>query len=1216
MGVGWVRRGLRARQDRCCAIDGRRGNVAAAHGGPSPTRQILAARTVLLFAVLFCVSLAQAGGAATASAKGRGYSLTPSTTTPYTPCPPGGRMIECNIVIDPHAVKTSAGYQLPGGGPLFEGGGELGGYDPANLQSAYDIPTSGGSGETVALIDAYGYKEAEADLAKYREKYGLAACTKASGCFKKVNEKGEEKNYPAEGGELEKDWSLESALDVDMVSAACPGCHIMLVEATTQEPKDTAAAAEEAATLGATEISNSYGYPENNETWCPAKKGCAEYLSSYKHTGIPVTVSAGDSAYDNSVGAPSWPATSPNVIAVGGTNLNKSSNSRGWNETVWNDSGSGCSLYETKPAWQFDTGCSKRTDNDVSAVASPETPVSVYNTPYTGGWVNVGGTSASAPLVAAIEAHANSATKTAGAEAFYKHPGMLYDVVSGSNGTCTPPSEDAYLCRGEIGYDGPTGWGTPNGVFHVSGWFTHAIPNLVGKRDARNVALTSVSCVSSASCMAAGHYLGASGSETALVEHWNGSEWSQVEIPTPGSAKSSTLSSISCLKVALFLEIVEECDAVGHYVNSSGVEVAFAEEWDHEGSRVWVIKAVAVPAEAKSSALSGVSCGEKICLGVGRYVNSAGKELTLVDKAGVGEWALVETPLPAEAKSAAFLGVSCLKEYEDCDVVGHYVSSAGTETILADVLLLGKWTLQSPLVPAEAKSSSLSSVSCVASCSVAGHYVNAAGKEVTLVEYWNLEKWVIQESPNPAGAKSAKLSGLSCQGPETCTAVGSYVNSGTVEVTLAETFTKTGKKWELQESPNPAEAKSSGLAGISCASAEACTAAGHYVNSLGSELTLGEVFTSTEKKWAIQTTVNPKEATGNLAGASCSATEACTAVGHYLNDPGTELTLAERWNGKEWSLQETPNPSGAKGSTLASVSCAGAEACTAVGHYVNSSSKEVTLGEVWSSKKWTVQEPPNPAEAKASSLSGVSCTAAEACTAVGHYVTSGGVEETLAEVFTSTAKKWAIQESPNPAGAKASSLSGVSCTAAEACTAVGHYVTSGGVEETLAEVFTSTAKKWAIQESPNPAGAKSAALAGVSCTAAEACTTVGHYVTSGGVEETLAEVFTSAAKKWAIQESPNPTGAKSAALSGLSCTAAEECTAVGHYVTSGGVEGTLAEAITSAGKKWAIQETPNSEGAQASSLSGVSCKTASVCTAAGHATEGSGTETALVEEHA
>jgi streptogramin lyase len=436
----------------------------------------LACLAVLAAALLGCVvpqvASAESGlstglGASTepgASAEPE-VSLTPSTTKPYTLCPPGGRMIECNLIIDPPPVETSAGLALPGGGPLLEGGGEKGGFDPENLQAAYKIPTSGGSEETVALVDAYGYKAAESDLAKYRAKYKLAACTKASGCFKQVNEKGEEKNYPAEGGGLEVEWSLETALDMDMVSAACPNCKIMLVEATTQGPADTGASAEEAAKLKASEISNSYGYPENNETWCPSKNGCKEYLSDYNHAGIPVTVSSGDSGYDDGVGAPSWPAASPNVIAVGGTSLKKAEGSRGWSETVWSGSGSGCSLYEAKPTWQTDKGCTKRTDNDVAAVASPSTPVSIYNTPYAGGWFNVGGTSVSSPFVAGVEAHATSATKKLAADAFYKKPSMLFDVTSGSNGTCTPPAENEYLCTAKVGYDGPTGWGTPDGVF-------------------------------------------------------------------------------------------------------------------------------------------------------------------------------------------------------------------------------------------------------------------------------------------------------------------------------------------------------------------------------------------------------------------------------------------------------------------------------------------------------------------------------------------------------------------------------------------------------------------------------------------------------------------------------------------------------------------------------------------------------------------------------
>jgi Subtilase family len=445
----------------------------------APKRNLgrLACLMVLAAALLAC-GLPQAASAETGIGTGLGastepeISLTPSTTKPYTLCPPGGVMIECNIVIEPPAVATPSGYRPPSGGPLLEGGGFEGGWDAENLQSAYKIPTSGGSGETVALVDAYGYSDAESDLKEYRKVNKLSACEKENGCFKKVNEKGEEANYPTEGGTLEKDWSVEQALDVDMVSAACPSCKILLVEATTQNLTDTAASVEEAARLSATEISNSYGYPES--AYCPEKTGCSEYRAAYDHPGTPVTVSAGDSGYDNddgpTPGSPNWPAVSPNVIAVGGTELEKAVNSRGWKEKVWPDSGSGCSRYDPKPSWQTDKGCTKRTDNDVAAVA---THISVYNTPGTPAekehehWLNVAGTSVSSPLIAGIEAHATKATKALGADAFYKKPSMLFHISEGSNGECgTAESETWYLCHAtKEGYSGPTGWGTPDGVF-------------------------------------------------------------------------------------------------------------------------------------------------------------------------------------------------------------------------------------------------------------------------------------------------------------------------------------------------------------------------------------------------------------------------------------------------------------------------------------------------------------------------------------------------------------------------------------------------------------------------------------------------------------------------------------------------------------------------------------------------------------------------------
>jgi len=437
-------------------------------------------RAPIVAALLVALALTPAVPAAAASPGARGSSgpkldrralsgepgiaLAASTTRPHYACPAGA----CEAIIDPPPVRVSAGFALPKGGPLLEGSGEKGGYDPQDLQSAYKIPTSGGSTQTIALIDAFGYGAAESDLAKYRSRYGLEPCTKADGCFGKVNESGEEANYPPE--EVETGWQAETALDLDMASAACPHCHILLVEASTELAADTGASVNTAASLGATEISNSYGYPEEYEPWC-GKTGCAQYSVDYDHPGVVVTASAGDSGYDdqyNHLASPNFPATSPYVVAVGGTSLQRAANPRGWSEEVWNEpereigTGSGCSKFESKPVWQTDPACAKRTDNDVSTDAACNSAVSVYST-YFSGWENLCGTSASSPLVAGIAAHESEAERSLGADAFYQDPSSLADVTVGSNGTCTPPAEDAYFCQAAVGYDGPTGLGTPQG---------------------------------------------------------------------------------------------------------------------------------------------------------------------------------------------------------------------------------------------------------------------------------------------------------------------------------------------------------------------------------------------------------------------------------------------------------------------------------------------------------------------------------------------------------------------------------------------------------------------------------------------------------------------------------------------------------------------------------------------------------------------------------
>ena len=330
------------------------------------------------------------------------------------------------------------------------------GYGPADLQSAYALAgaaASNGGSQTVAVVDAYDDKTAEADLAVYRSTYGLPPCTTANGCFKKVNQNGVQGSYPTNN----QGWGLEVSLDLDMVSAACPKCHILLVEATSNANNNLYAAEDTAARLGATVISNSYGGAESSS------ETAAD--SHFNHPGIPITVSSGDSGY-----GVEYPAASRFVTAVGGTTLSRSSGARGWTESVWSGAGSGCSAYEAIQSWEPSTGCARRTVADVSAVADPNTGVAVYDSNCSlvnqlagmcfSGWGTVGGTSASAPIVAAVYALAGNGASTTYASYPYAHASGLNDVVSGSNGSCG----GSYLCTAGAGYDGPTGLGTPNGT--------------------------------------------------------------------------------------------------------------------------------------------------------------------------------------------------------------------------------------------------------------------------------------------------------------------------------------------------------------------------------------------------------------------------------------------------------------------------------------------------------------------------------------------------------------------------------------------------------------------------------------------------------------------------------------------------------------------------------------------------------------------------------
>ena len=350
------------------------------------------------------------------------------------------------------------------------------GYCPIDLQDAYNTPSlTRGKGKGVAIVDAYGYKNAGADLAKYRKTMGLKACDIATKCLRIVNQEGHSSPLPPEPPPSD-DWRGEQSLDLDMVSAMCPNCKIVLVQTKDNFTNNLYAGVKTAGTLGPKYIGVSWGGgPEGADN------------PIFRQAGKVIAAAAGDNGGGGRYGGgPIQPCTYTYVVCVGGTHLVRDSHKkRGWNETVWNDwsfdycggpcgaTGSACSLRIAKPSWQTDLGCRMRSAADTSATASLRSPVIVYNSelgcnPPQCFWA-FGGTSASTQIIAAIYAVAGNSFAQHGGEYLWQHhSGHVNDVTLGNNLSqrlgvyCA--SSVKYICTARAGFDGPTGLGTPNGI--------------------------------------------------------------------------------------------------------------------------------------------------------------------------------------------------------------------------------------------------------------------------------------------------------------------------------------------------------------------------------------------------------------------------------------------------------------------------------------------------------------------------------------------------------------------------------------------------------------------------------------------------------------------------------------------------------------------------------------------------------------------------------
>ncbi len=434
-----------------------------------------------------------------------------------------------------HPIGVASAALATPSTPPSPAGGDFG-VRPQDLHSAYQLPTSASPVQTIALVDAYNDPSAEADLASYSKEFGIPACTAASGCFKQVNQNGEAGNPPfprttseleaaRKGSKAEREdaaeaigWAVEISLDIETARAVCQNCHIALVEANSPTYANLETAEDAAVALGANEVSNSWAGPECFESLCIGDN------SAFDHPGVVIAAAAGDNGYLNWLERSrspyaDFPASSPQVVAVGGTRLKLGPAGEWSGETVWNDGGEnegvkdghgagggGCSTQFAAQPWQQDVadwsavGCGeKRAVADVSADSDPYTGVAVYDsgpgheceTVHEGSvvhWCTYGGTSVATPLIASTFAVAGGAGDVEyPARTLYenavKSPGSLHDVTEGSNGECLSPFDEETglpsctsseegktscasraICLARTGYDGPTGVGTPDGI--------------------------------------------------------------------------------------------------------------------------------------------------------------------------------------------------------------------------------------------------------------------------------------------------------------------------------------------------------------------------------------------------------------------------------------------------------------------------------------------------------------------------------------------------------------------------------------------------------------------------------------------------------------------------------------------------------------------------------------------------------------------------------
>jgi hypothetical protein len=492
--------------------------------------------------------------------------------------------------------------------------------------------------------------------------------------------------------------------------------------------------------------------------------------------------------------------------------------------------------------------------------------------------------------------------------------------------------------------------------------------------------LEGVACASSTSCVAVGDFVDGTGYVT-LAEGWNGTAWTVQPGASLGGGSDGHLTGVSCTSSTA-------CTAVGWYTDSSSAVVPLAERWN---GTAWTVQPT--PAQTGIATFSGVSCASATaCTAVGQ-VNATGAEFGDAALAEVWKgkaWKAWPTAEPAGVQESAVSGVLCATG-STCMSVGSYDYGDSETHGMAERLDGYSATVWADL--GGGSYSPMGGVSCTAdtSCTAVGATDGASG-QLTFASRFDGRSWTVQPTVDPSDGVGDGLGGVSCTSTSTCMAVGAYYRLGSPAMPLAE----GGSSWLVAQPQFPSIGVAGGLSGVACPSTTACMAVGGYTDGSGTVLTSSDRLKGTT--WVAVSTPSPSGARGSqLNGVSCTSASECTSIGTYADGAGRILGLAERWNGQKWAIQATPTPTGGTRAVLQAVSCVTSTRCTAVGSYFNSIGSQVPLAETWNGSGWTVQPTPIPSGAQHGILLVGSCTTASTCTAVGKYTSSAGIFQYLVE---------------------------------------------------------------------------------------------------------------------------------------------------------------------------------------------------------------------------